>query len=83
MLEGTAHEVIEITFEQVKQFSGNVLELRTPSGLICVMSGSAFRGLTDAQLKRIEKYARPVSSDLTYIERYSGGSARCMIAELF
>ena len=50
---------------------------------IIVMSQSSFESLNKSQLKKLEKFGEIVFSDLSTIENYGGGSARCMMAELF
>lgn len=77
-------ELIEITEEQTNHFLGNALELRKKDGSkVLVMSKSANDILRDDQRKIIEKSAEIVYSDIPTIERYGGGSVRCMIAEFF
>ena len=78
------HEVVEITDEQVQSFAGNMLALKNNKGEeLMVMSSRAHESLTDAQIKMIEKYSRIVSAPIDTIENIGGGSARCMIAEIF
>lgn len=78
------HEVVEITDEQVQSFAGNMLALKNNKGEeLMVMSSRAHESLTDAQVKMIEKYSRIVSAPINTIENIGGGSARCMIAEIF
>ena len=76
--------LIEITEEQTNHFLGNALELRKKDGSkILVMSKSANDILREDQRKIIEKSAEIVYSDIPTIERYGGGSVRCMLAEFF
>lgn len=78
------HELIAITFEQMNSFAGNMLELRDTSGKhLLAMSQSAFDSLTASQKKQLEKYSEPVPLPIHTIETIGGGSARCMIAEVF
>jgi hypothetical protein len=80
----TNHEVIDITFEQMNHFAGNMLELKNANGKsILVMSKSAHDSLTAKQKARIEKYAETLPLPIETIEKIGGGSARCMIAEVF
>ncbi len=77
-------EIIEITEAQVHAFAGNMLQLRNGKGeRLLVMSERARQSLTPAQIRAIEKTSRIVSSPLDTIETCGGGSARCMIAEIF
>ncbi len=83
-LEQSGRELILISEDQVNQFLGNALELQTFNNKsILVMSDSAFASLQAHQKQNIEKYCEIVHSSLQTIEKYGGGSARCMIAEVF
>jgi hypothetical protein len=83
-LLNTGHELIEITLEQMHHFCGNCLELENTNGeKILVMSDNAFSHFTDFQKIQIEKHCRILHTDLNTIETYGGGSARCMLAELY
>ena len=83
-LEGTDKEVIYISEEQLNQFAGNMLEVKTEGGdKYLVMSTSAFRSLKESQTSRIRRYCEILHSPLDTIEAAGGGSARCMIAEVF
>ena len=78
------HEVIDISLDQVAQFAGNMLEVRTKSGdLLLVMSTRAYRALTDTQRGRLATHAQLVQCKVDTIESASGGSIRCMLAEIF
>lgn len=77
-------EIIEISEEQINQFAGNMLQVQNKNGdRFLVMSESAYRSLTDVQIANIEKYCEIIYSDLNTIETNGGGSARCMLAEVF
>ena len=78
----TGKEIIEITQAQNHRFAGNMLQVMGDKPYL-VMSNSAFSSLTDAQKKTIEKYCRIIYSSLDTIEACGGGSARCMMAEVF
>lgn len=83
-LKEDGKEIILISQAQVEQFAGNMLEVTDKNGKsITVMSQSAFESLTKTQIASIEKYSRILSSDLNTIETLGGGSARCMMAEVF
>lgn len=80
----TQHEVVDISFGQMNHFAGNMLELKDKEGKhVLVMSQSAYDSLTTIQKKQIEKYAEPLPLAIKTIETIGGGSARCMIAEVF
>ena len=83
-LEKSGKRIVDITLDQVEQFSGNMIELKNRSGEpIMVMSQAARDALTPEQIRLIATYNKVVSSDLSTIEANGGGSARCMIAEVF
>lgn len=75
-------EIISISEAQMNQFAGNMLQVQGDDKLV-VMSQAAFEALTDVQISTIESYCKIVSSDLSTIETHGGGSARCMLAEVF
>jgi len=82
-LRSTKKEIIDISFEQMNQFAGNMLELQNKkSEPLIVMSQSAFKALTEKQKNTLEEYGKLVYSDINTIEINGGGSARCMIAEV-
>lgn len=77
-------EIIEITEEQMHQFAGNMLQVvGKDNKTYLVMSTAARASLTPAQVETIEKHSNILSSDLKTIETLGGGSARCMMAEVF
>ena len=83
-LEQTGHEIVDITLGQVKHFAGNMLSLKTNNDEeILVMSQSAYDVLTEEQLEAIESYCEPFPMKINTIETIGGGSARCMISEIF
>jgi hypothetical protein len=76
--------LLRISREQVAEFVGNMLEVRSQDGRrILVMSENAYQNLTGEQREIIQKIDSILYSPLTTIEKYGGGSARCMLAELF
>ena len=83
-LENSDKELIEISENQVGNFAGNMLELLNDKGeSLLVMSKSAENSLNENQKNIINKYSRIISSDINTIEVCGGGSARCMMAEIF
>lgn len=77
-------EVILITEDQVNSFAGNMLEVRGGDDKrYLVMSTAAHQSLTPKQIEQLEKHAAILSSSLDTIEACGGGSARCMMAEIF
>ncbi len=83
-LEQSDKTVVDITYDQLENFAGNMLELRTTDGkAVLVMSGAARKVLTPEQMKVLGRDRRILSPQLTTIELNGGGSARCMLAEIF
>lgn len=83
-LEQAGKEVIEISYKQMENFAGNMLELSNKEGQsLLVMSKAAHDSLNDEQIEVIQKYSEIVSSPISTIEINGGGSVRCMIAEIF
>jgi hypothetical protein len=83
-LKDTKKEIIEISFDQMNRFAGNMLQVQNTNGdRFLVMSSQAYNSLTAEQIKRIEHYNPILHSDITTIETNGGGSARCMMAEVF
>ena len=80
--ERTDKEVIEISEEQKHEFAGNMLQVIGHEPYL-VMSTSAYKSLNEEQLKKIEKFNPIIHSDLDTIQVCGGGSARCMMAEVF
>ena len=77
-------KVIEISEDQVNNFAGNMLQLKgAEDHSYLVMSQSAFDSLRSAQVQLLEAHATLISSSLDTIETCGGGSARCMMAEVF
>lgn len=83
-LRSDGKEIIEITEAQLHHYAGNMLQVRgNDNKKYLVMSDSALKSLTPAQIKAINKHCEILSSDLNTIETCGGGSARCMLAEVF
>lgn len=83
-LKESGKEVIDITEQQVNAFAGNMLQVKGKDNqLFLVMSSSAYHSLRKDQLQKIEKYNSIIHSSLETIETCGGGSARCMMAEVF
>ncbi|WP_353120785.1 citrulline utilization hydrolase CtlX [Myroides odoratus] len=83
-LKESGKEIVLITEDQVNNFAGNMLQvLGANDEKYLVMSTQAFNSLTDGQIKTLEKHAKILHSSLDTIEACGGGSARCMMAEVF
>jgi hypothetical protein len=83
-LTSTGKIIVDISLDQVARFAGNMLEVKSRNGHpIMVMSAAARNALTAAQETVISTYNTILSAPLTTIETNGGGSARCMLAEIF
>ncbi|CAM3992152.1 MULTISPECIES: citrulline utilization hydrolase CtlX [Flavobacterium] len=83
-LKESGKDVILITEEQVNSFAGNMLQVRgTDDELFLIMSNAAYESLTQSQIDKIQKHCKILHASLDIIEACGGGSARCMMAEVF
>ena len=83
-LKDSGKEIIDITEEQMNRYAGNMLQVGgLGNSKYLVMSQNAYDSLTTEQIAAIEKYNPIISVDINTIETLGGGSARCMIAEVF
>ena len=83
-LKQDGKEIIDITEAQVNNFAGNMLQVKGDNDtLYLIMSASAYNSLTTPQIQKLEKHTAILSSSLNTIEICGGGSARCMMAEVF
>ncbi|MEL7021645.1 MAG: arginine deiminase-related protein, partial [Bacteroidota bacterium] len=82
--ETTGKTVIELTLEQMNAFAGNMLEVRNTNGdTMLVMSEQAYLSLDDNQIIKISSHTDILYAPIYTIEKYGGGSVRCMMAEIF
>ena len=80
----TNKEIVEITLDQMLRFAGNMLQVKTLKGEpLLVMSEQAFRSLRPEQVEKLKSHSDLLHAPLYTIETYGGGSARCMMAEVF
>ena len=83
-LKESEKEIISISESQVNNFAGNMLQVIDENNeKHIIMSTSAYKSLNDNQIKTIKKYNNIIHSSLDTIEACGGGSARCMLAEVF
>ncbi len=76
--------VIEISENQVKDFAGNIIILKSKNNVIkFIISETAYKSLSTTQISQINSIGDFVIGSIPNIEKYSGGSVRCMIAEIF
>jgi len=80
----TKKEIIEISYEQMNSFAGNMLQVRNVEGdTYLIMSTQAYESLHQNQIERIQQKTKILHSSIETIETFGGGSARCMMAEVF
>ena len=77
-------KIIAITIHQMDHFAGNMLQVQNKDGeTLLIMSTQAYESLTNGQVEELTAYNRIIHSPLTTIETNGGGSARCMMAEVY
>jgi len=82
-LAETGHEIIDLSFDQLDAFAGNMLELRSEDGdRVVAMSSQAWDSLTSDQRETLQANGKIVHSPIENIESSAGGSVRCMLAEI-
>lgn len=82
-LAATGREIVDLTFEQLHAFAGNLLELETRTGQrVIALSDTARAALEPATATRLAAHGELVSSGIGAIERHGGGSVRCMLCEV-
>ena len=82
--EETGHEIIDINFRQLNHFAGNMIEVMDKDNQpVIIMSESAHNSLSKDQIMRLSNYGSILSSPIPRIQKYGGGSARCMIAGIY
>lgn len=83
-IKSTHKELIEISEDQLQNFAGNMLQVQNTDGKqFLIMSKTAYQSLTEEQISTIENHCEIIYADLETIETNGGGSARCMLAEIF
>ncbi|GAB2955942.1 arginine deiminase-related protein [Hymenobacter coalescens] len=83
-LTATGHHIVDITLAQVERFAGNMLTVQPAAGReLLAMSQSAYEALTTAQRAELGHYCELLPLPIPTIETIGGGSARCMLAEVF
>ncbi|RPA68157.1 amidinotransferase [Cyclobacteriaceae bacterium YHN15] len=83
-LEKTGKKMIPITTKQKFNFAGNMLEVKNKDGAkFTVMSDAAFQSLGEVQINSIKRFTEIIVPKIPVIEKIGGGSARCMMAEIF
>ena len=82
-LKNSGKEIIKLSEDQIASFAGNTLLLKGNNSDIIVMSNQAKKSLTEEQILQLEKFGKIVSISIPTIEKFGGGSVRCMLAEIF
>lgn len=82
-LTESGKKIIKISESQMHHFAGNMLQVKGKDNSYLVMSKAAYNSLTNDQIAMIKSYCDILYSPLDIIEKYGGGSARCMMAEVF
>ena len=83
VIQKTGKEIIDIDYDQLNHFAGNMLQIENNKGeKLLVMSTQAFQSLSREQVQKLEGYNRIIHAPLNTIEVNGGGSARCMMAEV-
>ena len=82
-LKDDKKDIIYITTQQMHQFAGNMLQVQGNNSTYLVMSDAAYQSLTPVQINQLEQHTKILHTNLTTIETCGGGSARCMLAEVF
>jgi hypothetical protein len=79
----TKKTVIDISFDQMNHFAGNMLEVKNMAGeSLLIMSEQALKALHGTQITALSAFSKIVTAPIYTIEQNGGGSARCMLAEV-
>lgn len=80
----TGKRILELSEDQIHQFAGNALELKSDNGArLLALSSRGYHALTSTQVEELSDQLKIIHSPLSTIEQLGGGSARCMMAEIF
>ena len=83
-IQNSGKEIIEISHEQMNAFAGNMLQVKSKLGeKFLVLSKTAYDSLDTSQIDKLSSYNKLIKAAIPTIEKYGGGSVRCMIAEIF
>jgi hypothetical protein len=84
LFQKTGKDIIDLTMDQMNAFAGNMLQVSNDRGqTFLIMSEQAYNVLRADQVDQIKQYTQILHSPIYTIEKYGGGSARCMMAEIF
>ena len=83
-LTDSGRQIIDLSFHQILHFAGNMLEVVDDKGNPrWAMSSQAHEALSDVQRMVLEEHGPIIHAPINVIEQLGGGSARCMIAEIY
>ena len=82
-IAASGKELIDISLDEMHSFCGNILQLEKDGKHFVVMSQQAYNGFSKANMAELKGSYTIIKSDISTIERIGGGSARCMLAELY
>lgn len=84
VIQQSGKQIIPISFEQMEHFAGNMLQVINEKGnKFLVMSTQAYESLNNEQIQQLTSFNTIIHSNINTIEKNGGGSARCMLAEVF
>ncbi|MGC8750787.1 citrulline utilization hydrolase CtlX [Hydrotalea sp.] len=84
VIQQSGKKIIPISFEQMEHFAGNMLQVINEKGnKFLVMSTQAYESLNNEQIQQLTSFNTIIHSNISTIEKNGGGSARCMLAEVF
>jgi hypothetical protein len=81
-IETSGRALIEVDYDQMRQFACNLIELRAGSGPVIALSSASRRSYRPEQLRVLERFGELVEADIPTIEAVGGGSLRCMITDI-
>lgn len=81
-LEASGRRLVEVSYEQMRRFACNIIELQGRGGPLIALSSTARRSYSPGQLRQLESFGALVEADIPTIEAVGGGSVRCMIADV-
>jgi hypothetical protein len=81
-IEASERVIIEVDYDQMRQFACNLIELKGPSGPVIALSSTARNSFRPDQLRKLESFGELAEAEIPTIENVGGGSLRCMIADI-
>jgi hypothetical protein len=81
-IEQSGRAIVELGFDALDAFAGNLLELSGSRGPVIALSAAALGSFGSVTRRALERHGEIVAADVATIERVGGGSVRCMLAEI-